>query len=164
MVRTWNLSVKTSRELPDGFVCRHRWLSLTKGERAPVWERVFFPTQKTSYQTVWASFMEVAVNPARLGLLSDRLTDNLSCSQLLWRGEVSVNTSLRVGAARHGEGQSLSSSPSAGTTQVRSSLIREQKVFDSASWRTSAFQPDDEKWGNVCSRAARSRAATQLDR
>lgn len=163
MGRTWNLSVKTSRELADGFVCRHCWLSLTKGERAPVWERGF-STQKTSYQTVWASFMEVAVNPASLGLLSDRLTDNLSCSQLLWRGEVSVNTSLRLRAARLGEGQSLSSSPSAGTTQVRSSLIREQKVFDSASWRRSAFQPDDEKWGNVCSRAASSRAATQLDR
>ena len=50
---------------------------------------------------VCVSFMEVAVDPVCLGILSDCLTDNPSHSQCVWQEEVSVN-SPSLGAARTG--------------------------------------------------------------
>lgn len=74
----------------------------------PLSENVLVPTRglkKKKKCFMCVSLVEVAVDPACLGILSDCLTDNPSHSQCVWQEEVSVNSLCCSHKAY--EGQSL---------------------------------------------------------
>ncbi len=93
------------------------------------------------------SFMEVAVAPVCLGVLSDCLTDNPSHSQCVWQEEVSVNSLRRL--HRADEGQSLLSSLS--WDDLHLSFIKGLKVCDfrSLSECVNVYPWTDGKQGRI---------------